>query len=86
MKRLTTIILLLIAICSHAQRVDFSVVFVPEESGNNITRISNAGDYVCLPIVKRNSNSIAFSASHPTGHSWLTSLIATMPRTFSSQT
>lgn len=38
-----------------AQKVDFSVVFVPEESGNNITRISSAGDYVCLPIVKRSS-------------------------------
>ena len=67
MKRLTTIILLLIAICSHAQRVDFSVVFVPEESGNNITRISNAGDYVCLPIVKRNSNSVSWSSTRILG-------------------
>ena len=67
MKRLTTIILLLIAICSHAQRVDFSVVFVPEESGNNITRISNAGDYVCLPIVKRNSNSVSWSSNRILG-------------------
>lgn len=67
MKRLTTIILLLIAICSHAQRVDFSVVFVPEESGNNITRISNAGDYVCLPIVKRNSNSVSWNSNRILG-------------------
>ncbi len=52
MKKLTVIIiLLLLAVSGYVQRVDFSVVFVPEESGNNITRISNAGDYVCLPIV-----------------------------------
>lgn len=49
----------------YAQKVDYSVVFVPEESGNNITRISTAGDYVCLPIVRRTS----------TGVSWLSNRI-----------
>lgn len=38
-----------------AQRVNYSVVYVPEENGTNITRISMAGDYVCMPLVKRSS-------------------------------
>ena len=67
MKKPTAILLLLIAASSHAQRVDYSVVFVPEESGNNITRISTAGDYVCLPIVKRNSNGVSWNSNRILG-------------------
>ena len=59
MKKLTFyMFFLILANNAFAQRVDYSVVFVPEESGNNITRISTAGDYVCLPIVKRNSTGV----------------------------
>lgn len=67
MKKLTTIILLLTAASSHAQRVDYSVVFVPEESGNNITRISTAGDYVCLPIVKRSGSGVSWNSNRILG-------------------
>lgn len=43
---------------SYAQSVDYSVVLVPEESGTEITCITDQGDYVCLPLVKRSRNGI----------------------------
>ena len=36
-----------------AQQVDYSVVFVKEESGISFTKISSDNDYVCMPEVKR---------------------------------
>ena len=51
-----------IVVCSFmktfAQSVDYSVVSVPEESGLDITQVTSANDYVCMPIVKRQSNSL----------------------------
>lgn len=41
-----------------AQKVDYSVVSVPEESGTEFTKISSQNDYVCMPIVKRTGNGI----------------------------
>lgn len=38
---------------SLAQRVDYSVVYVPEESGTEFACITAQGDYVCIPIVER---------------------------------
>lgn len=68
MRKFTTCALLLIVLTNaFAQKVDFSVVFVPEESGNNITRISTAGDYVCLPIVKRNSSGVVWLSNRILG-------------------
>ena len=61
------LLLLLIAASGYAQRVDFSVVFVPEESGNNITRISSAGDYVCLPVVKRSAKGVSWNSNRILG-------------------
>lgn len=40
---------------SFAQKVDYSVVSVNEESGLNFMRITSDNDYVCMPVVKRNS-------------------------------
>lgn len=37
----------------HAQKVDYSVVNVPEESGIDFTRITTDNDNVCMPIVRR---------------------------------
>lgn len=55
-------ILFLFIICSHlnltAQNVDYSVVSVEEESGIDFMQITSDGDYVCMPIVKRNSSGI----------------------------
>lgn len=60
-------LMLSFAINIFAQKVDFSVVFIPEESGTNITRISNNGDYVCLPIVKRNANGVSWYSNRILG-------------------
>ena len=41
-----------------AQKVDYSVVSVPEESGIEFVNISQPTDFVCMPEVRRSSNSI----------------------------
>lgn len=41
---------------SIAQQVDYSVVFVPEESGTDITQITTGSDYVCMPRVRRSAS------------------------------
>ena len=43
---------------SYAQSVDYSVVSVPEESGLDLTKVTQANDYVCMPIVNRGKNSL----------------------------
>lgn len=37
----------------RAQRVDYSVVYVPEESGLDLMCVTTANDYVCMPKVQR---------------------------------
>lgn len=49
---------MLCSISSFAQKVDYSVVSVPEESGTEFTKISTKNDYVCMPLVKRTSNGV----------------------------
>ena len=39
--------------CVGNAQVDYSVVYVNEESGVEFTPITTANDYVCMPIVKR---------------------------------
>lgn len=46
-------ILCLICFVGNAQQVDYSVVSVPEESGIDFLQVTNSGDYVCMPTVKR---------------------------------
>ncbi len=41
-----------------AQQVDYSVVFVTEESGINFTKVSSDNDYVCMPEVRRGRRGI----------------------------
>lgn len=43
---------------AHAQKVDYSVVSVPEESGLELTKISKNADNVCMPVVRRTGKSI----------------------------
>lgn len=43
-----------------AQKVDYSVVSVPEESGTEFTQISQTSDYVCMPEVKRSGKNIGW--------------------------
>lgn len=57
--------LALSSIPAFAQTVDYSVVFVPEESNLELMKVTRESDYVCLPPVKRSSDQI----------SWLTNRI-----------
>ena len=57
-RKITTLILSSIFGYVTAQQVDYSVVSVPEESGIEFVQITSSNDFVCMPIVKRNVNSI----------------------------
>lgn len=61
---LTVSTMLLMSISAMAQ-VDYSVVYVNEESGTEFTRITSENDYVCMPDVKRYNDRV----------SWLTNRI-----------
>lgn len=54
---LSALVLLFPGILS-AQQVDYSVVSVPEESGIEFMRVTSAGDYVCLPQVRRSAEGV----------------------------
>lgn len=56
----TLILSLLITDNSIAQKVDYSVVSVPEESGSELVQISQPTDYVCMPEVKRRNKTIGW--------------------------
>lgn len=53
------------ALIGSAQRVDYSVTFVPEESSLDLVKITKESDYVCMPAVNRSRN----------GVNWLTNRI-----------
>ena len=57
-------LVVLCVMCGHgtlsAQRVDYSVVSVPEESGTDFTQISQPTDYVCMPEVRRSGRGIGW--------------------------
>ncbi|MCM1107730.1 MAG: hypothetical protein NC388_01610 [Clostridium sp.] len=55
--------LMVITVCApmeevRAQKVDYSVVSVPEESGTKFTQISLPADMVCMPEVKRTASGV----------------------------
>lgn len=58
--QLTCLIFTLITTPVSAQKVDYSVVSVPEESGTEFTQISQTSDYVCMPEVKRSGKNIGW--------------------------
>lgn len=63
-KSLRRILLVVIVVCSsnlYGQKVDYSVVNVPEETGLDFKKITTEGDYVCMPAVKRTGNFDWFS-------------------------
>lgn len=43
-----------------AQQVDYSVVSVPEEAGIEFRQVTTPSDYLCMPIVQRSSDGIAW--------------------------
>ncbi len=48
---------------SHAQRVDYSILSVPEEKGVTFTRITSDGDYVCMPEIRRSFKNLNWFSS-----------------------
>lgn len=54
MKRLfLSILVLSLASSAHSQDVDYSVVYVPEESASKFLKITSDNDFVCMPQVRR---------------------------------
>lgn len=41
-----------------AQKVDYSIVSVPEETGTEFQQVTTPNDYVCMPLVKRTAGKI----------------------------
>ncbi|MDR2146583.1 MAG: hypothetical protein LBE91_09025 [Tannerella sp.] len=66
-------ILLLGAQLIQAQKVDYSVVSVPEEKGLALMQITASSDYVCMPEVKRSA--LPFLKSSKNVLNWLSSRI-----------
>lgn len=52
------------ALTANAQKVDFSSVSVPEESGIDFVRITQNGDYVYMPKVKRSSKGATWDPNY----------------------
>ena len=42
----------------YAQKVDYSIVSVPEETGIEFQQVTTPNDYICMPIVKRTAGKI----------------------------
>ena len=42
----------------YAQKVDYSIVSVPEETGTEFQQVTTSNDYVCMPVVKRTTGKI----------------------------
>lgn len=64
-KKNLLLMLVLMASLRTVAQVDYSVVYVSEESGIEFTRITSENDYVCMPNVTRRASSV----------SWLTNRI-----------
>nr|MDE6513179.1 hypothetical protein [Muribaculaceae bacterium] len=62
MKKLhSAIFAILVSVAAaSAQQVDYSVVYVPEETALDLVKITKESDYVCLPQVKRSRNGVAW--------------------------
>ena len=54
-KRVTAALVLTLLFCYslQGQKVDYSIVSVPEETGMELRQVTTANDYVCMPLVKR---------------------------------
>ena len=59
-RTILSMVLVLFVLSGFAQTVDYSVVSVPEESGNDFRMISSKNDYVCMPEVKRYAGGVTW--------------------------
>lgn len=53
-----TVVSVFASIAMQAQNVDYSVVYVPEEAGTEMAKITTESDYVCMPNVKRSRTGV----------------------------
>lgn len=55
----TALAILSLSFCQIlAQKVDYSIVSVPEETGTEFQQVTTPNDYVCMPLVKRTAGKI----------------------------
>ena len=59
-KKNLLLMLVLMASLRTVAQVDYSVVYVNEESGIEFTRITSENDYVCMPNVTRRASSVSW--------------------------
>lgn len=58
-KRITfTLLIIFVFGLLQAQQVDYSIVSVQEESGIDFMKVTNDGDYVCMPIIRRSAKGV----------------------------
>lgn len=58
-RKATALAILSLFFCHiHAQKVDNSIVSVPEETGTEFQQVTTSNDYVCMPLVKRTGGKI----------------------------
>ena len=50
----------LLSATAFAQNVDYSVVYVPQESGIQFTRMTSDNDMVCMPLVRRSRQGVSW--------------------------
>ncbi len=59
-----SILLIATSTLSFAQKIDYSAISVPIESGVEFLQISSDNDYVCMPLVKRSASKINWATNH----------------------
>ena len=57
-KRITLILLTILLPLMTLAQVDYSVVYVNQESGTTFTQITSENDYVCMPEVRRSGGGV----------------------------
>ena len=57
----------LFAIGAHSQKVDYSVVSVPEESGTEFKKITSDNDFVSMPDVRRSGRGVNWMSNRCLG-------------------
>ncbi|MBQ8223103.1 MAG: PD40 domain-containing protein [Bacteroidales bacterium] len=60
---LLTLICLFSSTVSYSQKIDYSIVSVPEESAVEFMKVTSSNDYVAMPVVKRTKKSVNWSSN-----------------------
>lgn len=60
---LLTLISLFSSTVLYSQKIDYSIVSVPEESAVEFMKVTSSNDYVAMPVVKRTKKSVNWSSN-----------------------